>query len=85
MPTNDVTYSTLMPEPILRDLRDVILRVILNLSVIIFFFFFFTDYVMCGLFRPLEEHVGTAILNVGALHFVVLLGCKNLLRNELSD
>jgi hypothetical protein len=30
---------------------------------------------MLGLFRPLEEYVGPSILTVGALCFVVLLGC----------
>jgi hypothetical protein len=30
---------------------------------------------MFGLFRPLDEYVGPAILNVGALCFVFFLGC----------
>jgi hypothetical protein len=34
-----------------------------------------TDYAMLGLFSPLEECVGPTILTVGALHFIILLGC----------
>jgi hypothetical protein len=36
---------------------------------------------MHGLIRPLEEFVGPSILTVGALRFVVLLGCKDFLWN----
>jgi hypothetical protein len=35
----------------------------------------FMDSAMLGLFRPLEKYVGPSILTVGALCFVVLLGC----------
>jgi hypothetical protein len=30
---------------------------------------------MLCLFHPLEEYVGPSILTVGALHFIILLGC----------
>jgi hypothetical protein len=30
---------------------------------------------MLGLFRPLEEYIGPAMLTVGVLHFIVFLGC----------
>jgi hypothetical protein len=30
---------------------------------------------MLSLFHPLEEYVGPSILTVGALHFIILLGC----------
>jgi hypothetical protein len=33
------------------------------------------DYAMLGLFRPLEQYGGPAILTVGALRFIVFSGC----------
>jgi hypothetical protein len=32
------------------------------------------EYVMLGLYRPLEEHVGRPDLTMGALYFAVFLG-----------
>jgi hypothetical protein len=46
-------------------------------DIIIIIIIFFIDYVIRGLFRPLEKYAGPSILTEGILCFAFFLGCMS--------